>query len=73
MGDPRVTIAKRAAQEIVSGMVVNLGIGIPSMVTDYLSSDTKVFFQAEIQRVQANIGEQCQSDLPQGSPALSSD
>jgi acetate CoA/acetoacetate CoA-transferase beta subunit len=47
MGDPRVTIAKRAAQEIVSGMVVNLGIGIPSMVTDYLSSDTKVFFQAE--------------------------
>ncbi len=47
MGDPRIIIAKRAALEVESGMVVNLGIGIPSMVTDYLQPGTQVFFQAE--------------------------
>jgi len=47
MGDPRIIIAKRAAQEVESGMVVNLGIGIPSMVADYLPTGMNVFFQAE--------------------------
>ena len=47
MGDPRIIIAKRAAREVESGMVVNLGIGIPSMVTDYLQPGIQVFFQAE--------------------------
>ena len=47
MGDTRKIIAKRAAQEIRDGMIVNLGIGIPSLVPDYLDEGIKVFFQAE--------------------------
>ncbi len=47
MGDARQIIAKRAAQEVKDGMIVNLGIGIPSMVPDYLAADVRVFFQAE--------------------------
>jgi len=40
-------IAKRAAKEIENGMVVNLGIGIPSLVPNHLPQNTHVFFQAE--------------------------
>ncbi len=47
MGDVRRMIAARAAKEIEDGMVVNLGIGIPSLIPDYLRPETKVFFQAE--------------------------
>jgi acetate CoA/acetoacetate CoA-transferase beta subunit len=47
MADARVIIAKRAALEVKSGMIVNLGIGIPSMVPDYLDPSVDVFFQAE--------------------------
>lgn len=47
MADARVIIAKRAALEVKSGMMVNLGIGIPSLVPDYLDPAVDVFFQAE--------------------------
>ena len=47
MGDERQIIAQRAALEIKDGMIVNLGIGIPSMVPDYLDPAIRVFFQAE--------------------------
>jgi acetate CoA/acetoacetate CoA-transferase beta subunit len=47
MGDERQIIAQRAAREVQDGMIVNLGIGIPSMVPDYLAPATRVFFQAE--------------------------
>jgi acetate CoA/acetoacetate CoA-transferase beta subunit len=47
MGDERQIIAQRAAREIKDGMIVNLGIGIPSLVPDYLDSSIRVFFQAE--------------------------
>ncbi len=47
MGDERQSIAKRAAQEVKDGMIVNLGIGIPSKVPDYLDASIHVFFQAE--------------------------
>jgi acetate CoA/acetoacetate CoA-transferase beta subunit len=45
--DIRNLIAERAAKEIKNGMVVNLGIGIPSLVPNHLPIDTHVFFQAE--------------------------
>lgn len=43
----RELIAKRAAQEIKDGMTVNLGIGIPTLVANYLPEDMKVMFHAE--------------------------
>lgn len=33
-------IAKRAAQELVGPTIVNLGIGVPTLVPDYLEDDT---------------------------------
>jgi len=47
MGDARQVIAKRAAREVKDGMIVNLGIGIPSLVPDYLDASIHVLFQAE--------------------------
>ena len=47
MGDARQIIAQRAAREISDGMIVNLGIGIPSLVPDYLDPSISVLFQAE--------------------------
>ena len=43
----RQMLAKRAAEEICDGMLVNLGIGIPSLVPNYLSKDHSVMFHAE--------------------------
>src|SRR5699024_5405344 len=43
----RHAIAKRAAQEIKDGMVVNLGIGMPTLVADYIPDDIHVMFHAE--------------------------
>lgn len=43
----RNRIAKRAAEEIKNGMIVNLGIGIPSLVPNHLPECTKVMFHAE--------------------------
>lgn len=45
--DIRNRIAKRAAEEIQDGMIVNLGIGIPSLVPDHLPSHLHVMFHAE--------------------------
>ena len=42
----RERIAKRIARELRDGDVVNLGIGIPSMIMDF-AGDKKVFFQSE--------------------------
>ena len=43
----RHQMAKRAAEEIQNGMIVNLGIGIPSLVPNHLSADLQVMFHAE--------------------------
>ncbi|MBD8005358.1 3-oxoacid CoA-transferase subunit B [Bacillus norwichensis] len=43
----REAIAKRAAEEIKDGMVVNLGIGIPTLVANYISPNVNVMFHAE--------------------------
>ena len=47
MTDAKEVIARRVAREIHSGMLVNLGIGLPSLVASYLPRDSGVFFQAE--------------------------
>ncbi|PYZ99173.1 acyl CoA:acetate/3-ketoacid CoA transferase subunit beta [Alteribacter lacisalsi] len=43
----RHQMARRAAREIHAGMVVNLGIGIPTLVADYVPDTTPVMFHAE--------------------------
>ena len=45
--DPKELIARRVAREIAPGSLVNLGIGLPSMVASYLPAELGVFFQAE--------------------------
>lgn len=40
-------IARRVAREIKPGMLVNLGIGLPSMVANYVPANLGVYFQAE--------------------------
>ncbi|MBX2995951.1 MAG: CoA transferase subunit B [Bdellovibrionaceae bacterium] len=43
----REQIAMRIAQEVESGFVVNLGIGIPSLVANYVPASKNVMFQSE--------------------------
>lgn len=43
----RNRIARRAAQEVKDGMIVNLGIGIPTLVADHIPDDIHVMFHAE--------------------------
>jgi acetate CoA/acetoacetate CoA-transferase beta subunit len=45
--DAQTIIAKRIAQELRSGMLVNLGIGIPTQVANYVPAGMHVFFQSE--------------------------
>jgi acetate CoA/acetoacetate CoA-transferase beta subunit len=45
--DAQTIIAKRIARELRSGMLVNLGIGIPTMVARFVPGDVRVFFQSE--------------------------
>ena len=40
-------IAKRIAQEVKDGYYVNLGIGIPTMVANFVRNDIEVEFQSE--------------------------
>jgi 3-oxoacid CoA-transferase len=43
----RVAMAKRAAQELQDGFYVNLGIGIPTMVANYIPNGINVTLQSE--------------------------
>ncbi len=45
--EAQAVIARRIARELKPGMLVNLGIGIPTMVANYLPTGTQVFFQSE--------------------------
>jgi acetate CoA/acetoacetate CoA-transferase beta subunit len=45
--EPQVIIARRIARELKPHMLVNLGIGIPTLVANYLPPDLHVFFQSE--------------------------
>ena len=40
-------IAKRIAQEMKDGMYVNLGIGIPTLVANFIPEGMTVIFQSE--------------------------
>lgn len=44
---PDVLIARRIAQELRDGMLVNLGIGIPTLVAGHLPPGMHIFFQSE--------------------------
>src|ERR1700704_5890133 len=45
--DAQSIIARRVARELRTGNLVNLGIGIPTLVANFVPSDLKVFFQSE--------------------------
>lgn len=45
--NPQTIIARRIAQELRDGMLVNLGIGIPTLVANYVPGGVHVFFQSE--------------------------
>jgi len=45
--DDKTLIAKRVAQELRDGQLVNLGIGLPTLVARYLPAGVNVFFQSE--------------------------
>jgi len=45
--DAQTIIARRIARELRGGMLVNLGIGIPTLVANYISRDVQIFFQSE--------------------------
>ena len=45
--DARTRIIRRAVQEIKSGMYVNLGIGIPTLIPNVIPKECKVMLQSE--------------------------
>ena len=45
--DPQTIIARRIARELRDGMLVNLGIGIPTLVANFVPPGIHVFFQSE--------------------------
>ncbi|MFD1777234.1 3-oxoacid CoA-transferase subunit B [Fredinandcohnia salidurans] len=47
MTNTREKIAKRAEKEIENGFYVNLGIGMPTLVANYISSNKQVVLQSE--------------------------
>jgi 3-oxoacid CoA-transferase subunit B len=47
MSDQRLTIVTRAVKEIKDGMNVNLGIGMPTMIANYIPENYHVLLQSE--------------------------
>ena len=45
--DAQTIIARRVAQELRPGNLVNLGIGIPTLVANYVPEGLNIFFQSE--------------------------
>ena len=43
----RAAIARRVAQDIPEGAYVNLGIGLPTRVADFLPADREIFLHSE--------------------------
>ena len=45
--EPQTIIARRISKELSEGMLVNLGIGIPTLVASFLPEGVSVFFESE--------------------------
>lgn len=45
--DDKSLIARRVAQELRPGTLVNLGIGLPTLVATFVPKDMSIFFQSE--------------------------
>ena len=45
--DAQTIIARRIALELRDGMLVNLGIGIPTLVANFVPAGMRIFFQSE--------------------------
>lgn len=45
--DPKEIIARRVAKELHDGDLVNLGIGLPTMVANYIPEGVEIMFQSE--------------------------
>jgi acetate CoA/acetoacetate CoA-transferase beta subunit len=45
--EAQIIIARRTARELAPGMLVNLGIGIPTLVANHVPEGMQVFFQSE--------------------------
>jgi acetate CoA/acetoacetate CoA-transferase beta subunit len=45
--EPQTVIARRIARELSPGMLVNLGVGIPTLVANFVPVGMHVFFQSE--------------------------
>jgi acetate CoA/acetoacetate CoA-transferase beta subunit len=81
MGSAKQTIARRAGGELRDGQIINLGIGLPTMIANYVPEGVDVVIQTENggigvgpapapgceDRDRANAGNQPISLIPGGS------
>ncbi|WP_201766110.1 CoA-transferase [Verminephrobacter aporrectodeae] len=45
--DPRHVIARRAAREVSRGQIINLGIGLPTLIPHYVDAASGVWIHSE--------------------------
>lgn len=75
----KITIARRAAKELHDGDIVNLGIGIPTMVPQFIPDGVDIVLQAEngligcTEVTDANRDEQYVIDAGGGAAAISAE